>query len=159
MRKSREVHLQEEELKFYVLGFMPGGQASIVSSHIAECETCTDKLAQTKKHIAQLAELSRLQAGDNEKRREHRIPAADPASMKMIYPTAADRVAIKVVDVSSRGLKLCVPQFVAPGVVFQILLKGLIVTAEVRYCLPVGDEFHVGVKIQDVFSSGGQKQP
>jgi len=113
MRKSREVHLQDEELKFYVLGFMPDSQASIVSSHIAECETCTDKLAQTKKHIAQLAELSRLQAGDNEKRREHRIPAGDSASMKMIYPTAADLVAIKVVDVSSRGLKLCVPQFVA----------------------------------------------
>src|SRR5260370_7270159 len=107
---------------------MPGSQASIVSSHIAECETCTDKLAQTKKHIAQLAELSRLQAGDNEKRREHRIPAADSASMKMIYPSAADRVAIKVVYVSSRGLKLCVPQFVAPEFAFQILLNAPIFT-------------------------------
>src|SRR5258707_9841294 len=91
-RKSGEVHLQEEELKFYVLGFMPGSQASIVSSHIAECQTCTDKLAQTTKYIYQLAELSRSQAGDNEKRREPRIPATDPASMKMIYPSHADRV-------------------------------------------------------------------
>jgi len=38
--------------------------------------------------------------------------------------------------------------------VFQILLKGLIMAAEMRYWLPAGDEFHVGVKIQDYFSSG-----
>jgi anti-sigma factor RsiW len=156
MLKSGEVHLQEEELKFYALGCMSSSRNLIISSHIAKCHACADMLAQTTKYISQLAELSRLQAGDNEKRREPRIPAADPASMRMIYPTPADRVAITVVDVSSGGLKLCVPQFVAPGEVFQILLKGLIISAEVRHCLPVGDEFHVGVKIQDIFSSGGQ---
>jgi hypothetical protein len=100
--------------------------------------------------------FSRLQAGNNEKRREPRIPVVYPASMKMIYPSQTDRVAIKVVDVSGGGLKLCVPEFVAPGVVFQILLKGLILTAEVRYCFSVGNDFHVGVAIQDMFSIGRQ---
>ena len=50
-RRDLVPHLQEEELKFYVLGFIPGGQASIVSSHIAECDTCTDKLPQTTASI------------------------------------------------------------------------------------------------------------
>jgi anti-sigma factor RsiW len=156
MPKSGEVHLQEEELKFYVLGCISGTHASRISSHIAECDVCADNLAQTTAYISRLTELSRSQAGASEKRREPRIPIADPASMTMIYPAHADRVAINVVNVSGGGLKLCVPEFVAPGAVFQILLEGLIITAEVRYCLPVGNEFHVGVAIQDIFSSGRQ---
>ena len=41
------MHLQEEELKFYVLGCMSGSQGlliSTISSHIAECDLCADKL-------------------------------------------------------------------------------------------------------------------
>ena len=60
--------------------------------------------------------------------------------MRMIYPSQTDRVPIKVVNASGGGLKLSVPEFVAPGAVFQILLEGLMITAEVRYCLRVGNE-------------------
>src|SRR5579872_3225937 len=133
---------------------MSGSQSSTISTHIAGCDFCADKLRQTTKYISRLAELSRVQAGATEKRREPRIPVADSASMRMIYPSQADRVPIKVVNASGGGLKLSVPEFVAPGAVFQILLEGLMITAEVRYCLHVGNEFHAGVAIQDIFSSG-----
>ena len=135
---------------------MQESQASAITSHIADCETCRAKLAETERYISELRELGRLQRGNaTEKRREHRIPAADQASMKMVYPEPGHRLDIKVIDVSRSGLKLCVPRFVAPGAVVQIQLPNLIATAEVRYCVRAGDEFHAGVEIQDVFSSSG----
>src|SRR5712691_7490467 len=136
---------------------MPDTQISAITSHLAECETCRDKHAQTAKYISQLAELGRLQVGDRERRHEPRIPAAESASMKMVYPSPADRMDINVVNVSKGGLQLRVPEFLAPGVVIQILLKSLIMTAEVRYCLRVEDEFHAGVEIQDIFPGGSRK--
>ena len=89
--------------------------------------------------------------GSNEKRREPRIPAAYQASMEMVYLSEFDRMAVTVVDVSRGGLKLCGPVFVPPGTAFRIQMERLIVKAEVRHCLPVGAEFHIGAAIQDMY--------
>ena len=59
-------------------------------------------------------------------------------------------------NVSTRGLKLQVPEALEPGVVLQIRLDDKIIMAEVRYCSAHGHEFHVGVKIQDVFPIPGK---
>ena len=58
-----------------------------------------------------------------------------------------------------RGLKLQVPEFIHPGTAIQIRLKRTIALAEVRYCHPAGTEFHVGVRLQDVFPSRTPNKP
>ncbi len=72
--------------------------------------------------------------------------------MIQLNPLLPGRWEVRVVDVSRLGLKLLVPAPLEVGAVVQIRLKPVIVTAEVRHCTPVGESFHAGVHIQDLFS-------
>jgi len=47
-------------------------------------------------------------------------------------------------------MRIELPIQVDPGIELQIQLKDVIAFAEVRYCLPVGDNFHAGVKVIDL---------
>ena len=43
------MHLEDEDLTFYALGWMSGARGLKVSSHIAGCGTCADKLEGNEK--------------------------------------------------------------------------------------------------------------
>ena len=58
-------------------------------------------------------------------------------------------MAVRVLDVSKSGLKLSTSESIDPGTIVRVHIKGSLVMAEVRYCAPVGSEFHAGIKLQD----------
>lgn len=58
-------------------------------------------------------------------------------------------------NISKKGMKLRLPKTLEPGMAVQARMGGKIIMAEVRYCLPKGAEFHVGVEIHDVFPIPG----
>ncbi len=47
-------------------------------------------------------------------------------------------------------MRIELPVEVDPGTELQVQLKDAMAFAEVRYCRPVGDKFHAGVKIVEV---------
>jgi len=49
-------------------------------------------------------------------------------------------------------IKLDVPQVLEPGTTVQIVMKGIIAIAEVRYCIRANERYHAGVSIQDAFT-------
>ena len=76
--------------------------------------------------------------------------------MKLLNPLSAVRTNVHVLDGSKGGMKLSVSEALQPGTVVQIRLKDTFTLAEVRYCVKVGTKFHVGVRLQDVFSKPGE---
>jgi hypothetical protein len=70
--------------------------------------------------------------------------------MKVLQPVGPS-TQIRVLDISRSGLKISVPEPLAPGTVIQIHMKAAVAFAEVRFCAPQGEEFHAGVRFQDVF--------
>jgi hypothetical protein len=69
--------------------------------------------------------------------------------MKLFNPASPVRTDIYVLEVSKGGMKLRVPEALEPGTVVQIRLKDAFALAEVRYCIKVGTELHVGVRLQE----------
>ena len=146
---DEQAQVQSEDLELYVLG-------RLLPSEIASDPMLSP--GDAEKFVKQLADLSRQQRRGcettEERRRDFRVPLDVSASLKAINPLSAERSAIRIIDASPGGLKLRVPEFLNPGTSIQIRLKRTIALAEVRYCHPVGTEFHVGVRLQDVFPRG-----
>jgi hypothetical protein len=111
----------------------------------------SDDTARFARQMADLGRRQRPGEGSEDRRRDRRTPVDTPASMRILNPLSGARIDIHVLDVSDHGLKLSVPHFLSPGTGIQVRLKNTIAMAEVRYCRPMGAEFHVGVWIQDVF--------
>jgi hypothetical protein len=94
-----------------------------------------------------------------ERRKDARASRSAPLSLRVLNDSGR-LIEGQLVNVSTRGLKLQVPEALEPGVMVQIRLGGKIIMAEVRYCSahnsPNNPGFHVGVKIQDVFPIPGK---
>ncbi len=103
--------------------------------------------------IFRIRSLSNRQLGDyggREKRREHRIPAADTGQMQTFSPFSLAAIQVQVIDISRNGLKVRTPQLVHRGTIVQVRVKGATILGEVRYCVAAGTEFDAGIQIQDV---------
>ena len=86
-----------------------------------------------------------------EHRRDPRIPVDDMGSMRVVSPESVQRSAVRILDVSKRGMKLWVPVFVHPGIKVQIRMKELNILGEVCYCVAEGAGFCAGISIETVF--------
>ena len=128
-----------ETPRAYVLGRLSPHQMTAVRSRLAEC-----------------ARSKRADRSGAERRLEVRIATDEPARMKVLQPLGP-AIEIRVLDVSRSGLKISVPEMLAPGTVIQIHMKTAIAFAEVRYVSPCGDDLHAGVRFQDVFWTASAK--
>jgi hypothetical protein len=85
-----------------------------------------------------------------DRRARVRFPTDDAAWMKVVQPSGAMGAEVRVLDVSQSGLKLRVPANLLPGTIVQIDLEGVVMLAEVRYCVRAELGFHAGVQLQNV---------
>ena len=85
-----------------------------------------------------------------ENRRDPRIAVDDPGSMRVASPESVYRT-VRILDVSKRGMKLWVPEFVPPGTTVQVRVKDLRVLGEVCFCVAVSAGFKAGISIENVF--------
>jgi hypothetical protein len=90
-----------------------------------------------------------------ERRNDGRASLSAPLSLRVLNDSGR-LIEGQLVNVSTRGMKLQIPEALEPGVMVQIRLGSKIIMAEVRYCSAHGQRFHVGVKIQDVFPIPGK---
>jgi hypothetical protein len=94
-------------------------------------------------------------AGDNvtDRRREPRYPCQDPAEVRLV-PGDGSSLPATVVDISRSGLRLRLVVRIPKDAQVEIVLpKQVIIFGEVRYCRRSGENFEVGILIQDVFYS------
>lgn len=87
-----------------------------------------------------------------ERRADPRAPLDQPATVKILHPRATldDRVDGRVVNLSRSGLKLRVASPMLPGSMVQVRFMERIALGEIRYCIPTGPDYYVGVRFQDV---------
>jgi hypothetical protein len=146
-------HVSDEDLELYLLARLPSHQLSVVELHLTTCTSCTSKLSDLAGFTFRVLRLSSRQLGGYggpEKRREHRIPADEPAQMQAFSPFSPAKINVQITDVSRNGLKVRTPQIVDRGTVVQVRIKEAILLGEVRYCIAAGTEFDAGIQIQDV---------
>jgi PilZ domain-containing protein len=95
--------------------------------------------------------MARASHRGEEHRRDPRIAVDDPGSMRIVNAESAYRSAVRILDVSKRGMKLWVPEFVHPGTTVQVRIKDLRVLGEVCFCVAASAGFNAGISIENVF--------
>jgi anti-sigma factor RsiW len=149
------VHVRLDDLELYVRGGLGDAETTEISSHLAACPECSEKLSEARGFLDQLARLSERQMthpSPPERRKSPRVPADDPARIKLLYPAVSEPLPARILDVSKDGMKLELSQVLEPGATIEVLFKRFVAIAEVRYSIRVGDVYRCGVLIQDVFS-------
>lgn len=153
---DRAQAVQVEYLKSYVLRQLPEELSIIVDFHIRACSSCSSQLQVVR------AAIDRETAGSGEQRRLYverrksvRVLTDNPAVVTVLRPEPSSHKNSRILDASREGMKLLVPCQMMMGAVVQVHVCHLFILAEVRYCRPVGEAFHAGVLIQDVFEAPG----
>ena len=141
------MHLLQEDLHRYIDAAENRADKTAIVAHLAECDECQLKLAQT----------SRAAWKGNERRHENRITAEGPARIKVLDPILSSAPSGKawVVNTSQKGIKLRVSEWVKDGAILQMRFEhGAFALGEVRYCSPVGKEFYLGIRLLEAFPRG-----
>jgi hypothetical protein len=135
------MHLASEDFELYALEQLPQKRAAAVEQHIAHCPACDAKL----KSVI-------WQAGTRAKeRRQHPRTSTDqPAWMQVIEPPRIGAFEVRILDVSREGMSLQTRQHVTRGSKIKIRREDTIIFGEVRYCIPAGGEFRLGIQIREI---------
>lgn len=150
------MHPSDVDLEQYLRLRLSPEQSAVVYHHLFTCEECRAK-------ARQFAPPARDSHGNaiKERRNDARASLSAPLSLRVLNDSGRF-IEGRLVNVSTRGLKIQVPEALEPGVMVQVRLGGMIIMAEVRYCSIQHSahnphQFHVGVKIQDVFPIPGKE--
>jgi hypothetical protein len=89
--------------------------------------------------------------GGDERRSEARVVEDSPARIKVLDPMVSLGPSFqgRVVNTSTKGLKVRVPHSILQGSIVQVRFKDRIVLGKVKYCLPAKGEFHIGVRLKE----------
>jgi hypothetical protein len=86
-----------------------------------------------------------------DRRSEARVEEDSPARIKVLDPMVSLGPSFhgRVVDTSNKGLKIRAARSILKGSVVQVRFRDRIVLGSVMYCLPIEDEFHIGVRLRE----------
>lgn len=148
------MHVGVNELELFLSGGLPEAATTEISTHVAVCAECSEKLDETRDFLDRLGGLSQrqmLKPSPAERRQSQRIPTNDPARVKLLHPSVSEPLPARILDVSKDGMKVELACALEPGTIVEVLFKRFLAIAEVRYSVQIGEVFHAGVLIQDVF--------
>lgn len=94
-----------------------------------------------------------------ERRQEPRYATDEAASVHSLNPLIPEYIPARIVDVSTRGLRLRIGRPIQPGTEIQIKSNLVFVVGEIRYCIHIGTSFLAGVLVDDVFWSRDSSPP
>jgi hypothetical protein len=143
-------HPSDEELEMYGRYRLTPHQASEVHSHVFACEVCRNKVDRLDPPAGN--EQGKMKP---DRRKDVRAELDAPIWLR-VMDASAPLMEGRIVNVSKKGFKLKLPSALQPGMSVQTRIGGRIVMAAVRYCVPHGHEFYVGVEIEDVFPIPGK---
>ena len=150
------MHMQADQLELYALGELSEAVSADVESHLKTCVDCGIQFEESRQTIGQCVELADdPEYTGPENRKSPRLETDDPAVLTILKPERSSRVKIRILNASKEGLKLEVSAELMRGAFVQVHVRELFILAEVRYCIAVGEVFHAGVQIHDVFPACG----
>jgi hypothetical protein len=141
--------------------WISGGKAApFTRAEPPDRDGCEIKRAEALAFAKRVALVTTTSYSGIERRHEPRISTDYCASMQVLNPLLDGRLAIHVLDVSKSGLKIRSLMHLAKGTLVQIFIRNIVAMGEVRHCGKIGDEFHVGLQIEDVLlRHGDEEQP
>jgi len=141
------MHIHVEDLELYARRSPSEPKSPELEAHLAACPLCRAKLAASAEFSRSLAHLRREAA---EMRDGHRIPTDDAATVQVLNPVSSEHWDVRIRDVSKGGMCIRTPKPIDRGSEVKVQRGTLITIGEVRYCVPVGDMFHAGIRILEV---------
>lgn len=90
------------------------------------------------------------------RRDDFRSLCREATVIDILSPITRHNVQVRVLDVSSSGLMLALGFPVVPGTLLRIKMTDAAAEGEVRYCTREGDEYRVGVRIEEIFSKNSE---
>ena len=154
---KNKTHVREDDLELYAIGTLEEWKVPTVKAHVKTCPYCGNRLLEIATFTERIAELTRPRR-TLDRRCEVRLLTEDPGFVRCLRPQVGPRYDARILDVSKRGLRVEVPIQIDTGVEIQVQLKDSIAFAEVRYCRPVADKFHLGAKVVDVVVFSGKSK-
>jgi anti-sigma factor RsiW len=142
-----EMHVHAEDVDAYARRRDSAAQRLEVEAHLAVCPTCKSKVAAAVEFSLALAHLHREAA---EMRDSHRVPTDDPATLQILTPPSPDHWDVRIRDISKGGMCVRTPKAIERGAHVKVQRGTTTARGEVRYCVAVGDMFHVGIRLMEV---------
>ena len=86
-----------------------------------------------------------------ERRTEARVAEDCPARIKVLNPMLSLGPSFpgRVVNTSSKGLKVRAQRSILRGSVVQVRFQDRIILGQVKYCGPVENEFNIGIRVKE----------
>ena len=88
-------------------------------------------------------------APSQERRREARYPAQEPAELELLYGPR-EPIYGTILDVSRSGLRIELPRRIHRGEEVKVKLQQNVIFGEVRYCRAVSGVFQAGIRIEEL---------
>jgi hypothetical protein len=138
-------HIHAEEVDLYARGRISLSERHELEAHLEDCSECRAKVAAA---VDFSRALSQLQRDSAEMRAAHRVPTDDPATLQLLGPVPSDEWNVRIRDTSKGGMCVRTPRRVERGTRVRVWRGTAHDLGEVRYCVPVGEMFHVGIRIE-----------
>ena len=132
------MHATIEDLESYLDRTLPTTAVNAVDTHLAGCEACQDRMDEAAGRL--------LWGDDSSTDIEAHVKLVDPVT------STAGSAPARILSLSKTGMKVKMSRRVVYKMLLQIRYDGTHCLTEVRYCRPVGSEFHVGVRILEDFT-------
>ena len=145
-------HASDDDLKLYVRGRLELERVSALDSHLFECQTCREGLAQSIGLQLKVHPIGKTKSKEKEARSEPRFHTGDDAIFQELNPLSLDRQDVKIVDISKNGVAILAPKSVMRGTIVQVRVKSNVELGEVRHCSASGDEgYRIGLRLHHAF--------
>jgi hypothetical protein len=142
------VHIHEDDLELYTQGRLELEHIAIAESHLLECESCRQLLAERLGQRLALLPTRAPESNSTTGRREPRFSAEGEATVQELHPLSLDRHKVKIVNVSKNGLGILGPKAILAGTIVQLRINDTIELANVQYCSPLeGGVFRIGLRL------------
>ena len=146
------MHIHPEDIELYARDRVSEAQRTELEAHLKTCRYCMAK-AEAAVEFSQA--LGQLQREVSEMRADHRIPTDDPATLQVLSPMSSEHWDVRIRDVSKGGMCVRTSKPIDRGAQVKVQRGAVIACGEVRYCVPVGDAFHIGIRLLEVLSGPG----
>jgi len=130
------MHVNRMDLERLVVDPLPNPELSAIQVHLQECQAC---------QIALTAKLSEEEAAGNP-----RVNSNTAAKIKVLDPITSlgPSSPAHLMNASPQSLHVRVPRFIFIGALVHVRSSIGLAFGHVRYCIPAGPEFQIGVKLE-----------
>ena len=143
-------HLQDDDLRCYLLGRLPGDRVAAIDAHFKNCKECGGRLVEAVRFVSQLAQSDTTGAVvSREQRGAPRFLTRDTVGVQPLSPFSSESVQASLENVSRGGMRLRTATMLGTGTLIKLHLRSAVMFGEVRYCESSDDNFFIGVQFSD----------